>query len=287
VIRNYAALFVAVLMPCSAFAQDLGLDLTDDSATKKEPPKKEEPPKRETSSASKKKEEAAPQESEGLAQKPAEGQQAEREVILEDRVKAVQRKVYLKKSRFEVSPLVGISVNDPYYSKFTVSALAAYYLADTLALGVRGSWINVIPTDDVRTAKHVLQSRIFVSIPQWSVMADAVWSPIYGKVTIFNSILHFDAYILGGMGAVITETSNVQTCVGTACSSPGPYVAFDLGVGVKFVTKDYLAVNAALINTSYVDTPTGTTQGITQNVMTLSAGISFFFPFKSTGRESE
>ena len=56
---------------------------------------------------------------------------------------------------------------------------------------------------------------------------------------------------------------------------------------MRFVVKDFLAVNVALINTSYVDQPVGTTKGITQNMMTLNAGISLFIPFKSTYREAE
>ena len=44
------------------------------------------------------------------------------------------------------------------------------------------------------------QSRIFYSVPQWSAMGDVEWSPLYGKVAFFNSILHFDGYLLGGAG---------------------------------------------------------------------------------------
>jgi outer membrane beta-barrel protein len=276
VTRFPAALVLVVgLLPWRALAQqDLGLDLTDDSKKEKEQPatpKKEKPADKEPGSG------PAEEESKAAAPTVANEEQAEREVILEDRVKSVQKKVYLKKNRFEISPMVGLSVNDPYYSKLTVTGFAAYYLADTLALAARGSWIQVVKTDDVRTAQHAFSSEIYHSDPQWSVTGDLLWSPIYGKATIFNSILHFDAYLLGGMGAVDTLTSSLE----------GPHVAFDLGVGLKFVAKDYLAVNAALINTTYVDTPSGTSQGITQNLMTLNIGVSLFIPFKSTGRESE
>ena len=63
--------------------------------------------------------------------------------------------------------------------------------------------------------------------------------------------------------------------------------ALDLGAGVRFVAKDFLAVNVAIINTSYADQPLGTTKSSTQNLMTLNAGIPLFFPFSSTGREAE
>jgi len=139
--------------------------------------------------------------------------------------------------------------------------------------------MQVLPEDDVRIAKRTFQSRIFYSVPQWSAMGDAEWSPLYGKVAFLNSILHFDAYLLAGLGVVNTEVSSQE--------GRGLSPAADLGLGMRFVVSDFFAVNVALINTSYVDQPLGSSKGATQNLMTLNAGISIFFPLKSTGREAE
>lgn len=267
--------FAAVLAFTPAvFAQGMGLDLNDPGPESQETeegsdsseatPEEVPPPRQPTTSAD------APTRTPSLG---------EREITQEDRVKSVQNKVYLKKGRFELAPFVSFSVNDPYYSKFGAAIRGAYYLADTLALSLRGNFYQVLPTDDVRTAKRVFQSQIYYSEPQWSGMADVEWSPLYGKVAWYNSILHFDAYLLAGAGVVYTATS--------ALDGRGPNVAADLGVGARFVAMDYLAVNVALINTSYVDQPVGTTKSAMQNLMTVNAGISLFFPFKSTGRESE
>ncbi|NPC86367.1 outer membrane beta-barrel domain-containing protein, partial [Pyxidicoccus fallax] len=201
------------------------------------------------------------------------------DITQEDRVKSVQRKVYLKKGRFELTPLVSISVNDPFYSKFGASLRGAYYLADTLAIAARGTVMQVLPSDDVRTAKRTFNSKIYNSVPQWSAMGDVEWSPLYGKVAFLNSILHFDGYLLAGAGVVQTQTSSLP--------DRGLNPAADLGLGMRFVAKDYVAVNVALINTSYVDQPLGSSKGAIQNVMTLNAGISLFLPFKSTGRDAE
>jgi outer membrane beta-barrel protein len=201
----------------------------------------------------------------------------ERDVTVEDRVKSVQRKLYLKKSRFELSPSLSYAVNDPYYLKYGAALRGAWYLADNLAVAGRFALMDVQPNQDVRTAKRAFQSQIFYSVPQWAAMGDIEWSPIYGKLAIWNDILHLDAYLLGGLGVVTTETS----------AQVGPNPAADLGGGLRVVARDYLAVNAALINTYYVDAPRGTTRGNTQNIMTLNLGISVFFPFKSSGREGE
>lgn len=272
--RLQATLLTLCLWPAFALAQTdqgMGLDLSEDTnkpeeqktETPEAPPPAEPPPEAVATPAT-------PQ---------PELQVLPTDITNEDRVKSVQRKVYLKKGRFELTPLVSFSINDPYYSKFGASVRGAYYFADTLAISARGSVMQVLPSDDVRTAKRTFQSRIFHSVPEWSGMADVEWAPLYGKVAFLNSILHFDGYLLGGAGVVKTETSSLE---GRTLS-----VGADLGLGMRFVAKDFLAVNVALINTSYVDQPLGTSKGAVQNLMTINAGISLFFPLRSTGRESE
>ncbi|WP_224369287.1 outer membrane beta-barrel domain-containing protein [Hyalangium versicolor] len=252
----------------------MGLDLTGDDANKTEEQKPEDttetaPPAEPTPSAT-----TTP-----AAPAPAEPEVVPTDITQEDRVKSVQRKVYRKEGRFELTPLVSFSINDPYYSKLGASVRGAYYFADTLALSVRGSAMQVLPSDDVRTAKRAFQSKIYHSVPQWSVMGDVEWAPLYGKVAFLNSILHFDGYLLGGAGVVRTQTSALE---GRTVN-----IGADLGAGMRFVAKDFLAVNVALINTSYVDQPLGTSKGAVQNLMTINAGISLFFPLHSTGREGE
>lgn len=214
--------------------------------------------------------------------------EGERDVTVEDRVKSVQRKLYLKKHRFELAGFGTTAVNDPYFRKYGVTLRPAWYLADTLAVSLRLSAMRLDRTDDVPLAKRTFQSQMFFSVPQFGAVAGIEWSPIYGKVSIWNDILHFDSYLVGGIGAVITETSSSPVFLecGTSCPR-GPNPAADLGVGIRFVARDYLAVNAALINTTYVDIPTGTTKAATQNMLTLNAGVSIFYPFKSTAREAE
>jgi outer membrane beta-barrel protein len=280
-------LLALCLLSAPAFAQTdpgMGLDLTEDA---------------------KEKEEAKPQEADAAAPTtppaaaapaaPVASQDAEREITQDDRVKSVQRKVYLKKGRFELAPFLSVSVNDPYYTKYGGALRGAYYLSDSVALAARFSMMQVVGTDDVTSAKRTFGSRIFNSVPKWSAMGDVEWSPVYGKVAFFNSILHLDAYLLAGAGVVNTETSALPElgaevpAGGSAEDLPkrGPRLAGDLGVGARFVAKDFLAFNLALINTTYVDQPRGSTKGSTQNLMTLNAGISIFFPFSSTGREAE
>jgi outer membrane beta-barrel protein len=224
--------------------------------------------------------------------KPAPASEAqpldEADLTQDDLVKSIQRKVFLKAHRFELAPFIFVSVNDPYYSKWGISLRGTYFLADTLGISLHASWYQLVTTDNVNIAKENFQSRIYYSVPQWSALGDLEWSPIYGKATIFNSIFHFDLYLLAGLGLVWTETSATPVdSLQPNGPKRGPAFAGEVGVGMRFIVLDWLSVNLALIDTSYVDTPAGTTLGGIQNLFTINAGVSFFIPFKSTGRESE
>ena len=285
-----ASLVALVLSAGHAYAQAgfEGLDLTDDG--KKEDPKKAKEPEGLdlSSDAPKKTTVKAKDEPKKAVAKQDEGPAVERDVTQDDRVKSVQRKLYVKRGRFELAPSIVINVNDPYYTKFGGAIRAAFHLADNLAVSARFTLVQTLPTDDVLVAKKNLQAQIFHSVPIWSGMADFEWSPFYGKVSFLNSILHLDAYVVGGGGVVWAQTSAAINDDGTPdLARTGVKPAFDLGLGMRFVTKDFLAVNVALVNTTYVDVPTGSSKAVTQNMMMLQAGISIFFPFKSTFREAE
>lgn len=212
----------------------------------------------------------------------------EQSLVEDDRVKSIQRKVFLKTHRFELLPTIFVSVNDPYYSKWGGALRGSFFLSDTLAVAVHASIYDLLPTDDVRTAKANFQSRIFYSVPKWSVLGAVEWSPIYGKATIFNSIIHFDGFILAGLGALWSDTSSTPLDTkNPGGPTRGPNIAAEFGIGLRFMTTDWLSVNLALIDTSYVDQPAGTNKGAIQNILALNAGVSLFFPFRSTGRESE
>ena len=212
----------------------------------------------------------------------------EQSLVEDDRVKSIQRKVFLKTHRFELLPTIFVSINDPYYSKWGGALRGSFFLSDNLAVAVHASVYDLLPTDDVRLAKANFQSRIFYSVPKWSVLGAVEWSPIYGKATIFNSIIHFDGFIIAGLGALWSDTSSTPLDANNP-SGPtrGPHIAGEFGIGLRFMTTDWLAVNLALINTAYVDQPAGTNKGAIQNILALNAGVSLFIPFRSTGRESE
>lgn len=106
-IRYLAVASLVMLLPSGqgAFAQTLdeGLDLTTDAKTP-------EAKKKDGGSIASK---PAPAVEDKHVQKKDEGPAVERDVTQDDRVKSVQRKLYLKRGRFELAPISSSTSTTP------------------------------------------------------------------------------------------------------------------------------------------------------------------------------
>ena len=249
------------LWPTGAIAQGTdfkGLDLTDE-------PKKEEPKKEEDSALP-----LPPPEpvSPGAAAPKAEQKLDEVQIANEDRVKSVERKAFLKKMRFEIAPMGFVTINDAFYPKAGPGGRLAFWFADSVALAFRYSQYNILNNDNVRLAKRELQSKLPYVHPKHGFNVELIWSPIYGKVAVANSINTFDAYVVGGAGAFLTQTE----------STDGPQFSAHVGIGEKFHVLDWLALDLSLIDTLYADRPGGQAKSVLQNLVSLNLGVSIYLP---------
>jgi outer membrane beta-barrel protein len=197
---------------------------------------------------------------------------SEKDVALGDKVKAVQRKGFIKAHRFEVTPLFSSTLNDPYYLKVGGGLRVAYSFEDSFALAMRGTYFQPFRQNSVREGKLAFKSQLLSSQLYGLAMLDGVWSPIYGKSSFLNqNIIHFDLYLSAGFGLAWTATS-------LAPRNEGPHLAADLGGGLRFYPKEWLAFELGLNATLYPDQPSKSVPGTIQKVFVANLGFSFFFP---------
>jgi outer membrane beta-barrel protein len=256
-------LALAIAAPALVGAQEEpGLDLSA-------PPKPEEKPA-----------EAPPPEPAPAARPAAEKAEApkagaifgEHDVALGDRVKAVQRKGFLKRGRFELAPLLALSVNDAFYQKLGGGLRLAYSLQDSFALAGRFAYFTPLRTDNVRTGKLAFNSQLLTSQLYYGAMLDGVWSPVYGKASFLaDAIVHFDLYLAAGFGAVWTATS-------VSPRNEGAHPAAEVGGGVRFYPYEWMAFELGLMATFYPDQPVTSVPATIQSVFVANVGVSFFLP---------
>ncbi len=197
----------------------------------------------------------------------------EADVALGDRVKAVQRKGFLKRHRFELGVDVPATVNDAFYQKVGVGGRLAYHFEDSFALAVRGAKYWQLKTDHVREGQLAFSSQALNSQVYWLAMADGMWSPVYGKIAWLGSrIVHFDMYLLAGFGGVSTATS-------VAPRNEGLHIAADVGAGVRFYPTSWLALEGGVVATIFPDQPNIGVPSTIQKLVQAQLGLSIFFPF--------
>lgn len=291
-LRQTIAILLAALPVVGA---PQGIEGLDFSAPRKKqqaplppPPETEEelPPARTEERAEKKVEKKAEKKEEGQADLLA---LPEGDVALGDRVKAVQRKGFLKRGRFELAPLFAATVNDAFYQKIGGGLRAAYHLGDSFGVAARFTVYDLeaslgpldiklrpLRTDNIREGQLAFsRSQLLSSQPFRQAMLEGIWSPIYGKAAWLNrSIVHFDLYLTAGLGLVWSSTS--FSSVGK--EGLGPHVAADVGTGLRFYPLEWMAVEGGLLLTLYPDQPIETVPGKLQKILAANVGVAFFLP---------
>ncbi|BDG08688.1 outer membrane beta-barrel domain-containing protein [Anaeromyxobacter paludicola] len=200
------------------------------------------------------------------------GDTGERDAALEDRVKAVQRKGFLKRGRFELGLAAPGSLNDAFFQKVGVAGHLGYNLAESFALKLDGGYFWSVRTGNVRQGKLAFESQLLESQLRAKAMLDGVWSPIYGKGAWLGSrIVHFDLYLAAGVGAVWSATSGSPR-------NEGPHPAGDLGAGFRFYPSSWLSLDLGVDATLYPDQPSLTVPSTLQKLVTAQLGVTFFLP---------
>lgn len=270
--RTLASTAAALLLlgAAPAWAQDLGLDLRDEPAASAEetadgPENSDAAPARE-----------APASAEDYAKEldgriPRTDGDVESRVSRDDRVKAVQRKHFLKKGRLEVVPNFAISLNDAFFTKVGGGVAANYHLADSLALSFHYNKFGIAQSDNVRVAKRELRSLLLSSKLDWDAGVDFMWTPIYGKLAWFNTIVQYDLFLITGVGGAWSQTSGDPV-------GDGIHPAVDVGVGQRFALADWMAVQFWVKQLLYADRPQDRQISEIQKVLTMNVGLSFWLP---------
>jgi outer membrane beta-barrel protein len=263
-----ALLFCAV--PLAGLAQEMpGIDLSQPAKPAEKPAQEGELPPIDLS----KPQPQAPPAAEAKETEAKPGLPfSEKDVALGDKVKAVQRKGFIKAHRFEVAPQLSLSVNDPFYQKFGGGLRLAYSIQDSFAVAVRGTYFTPYRMNAVREGKLAYKSQLLSSQLYGLAMVNGIWSPVYGKASFLSkNIIHFDLFLSAGFGMVWSATS-------LAPRNEGPHVATDFGGGVRFYPKEWMAFELGMNATLYPDQPSKAVASTIQKVFVANVGFSFFFP---------
>ncbi len=144
-------------------------------------------------------------------------------VIKQEDVRVVQKLLYPKDGRAEFGLHLGIMPFDAYVTSPNVQLSFNQHLSDTLSVSVMAGGGYSFKTSVYKR----LESPAYGVAPYayrylGSALGGVEWAPVYAKMNVSNTIIHFDAYLAGRAG--VTLESSILPGGGTPIAptlSPG------------------------------------------------------------------
>ena len=221
---------------------------------------------------------------------------------LKEQIYAVQQIYALRVRRFELNPYWSITLNDQFVSHPAPGLALNYYITNVLAVGINGNYYRPFNADSDFNSQMRRAARVGVPLTEyhWSAALNFTYVPAYGKFAGFGDfIFHYDAYVVGGVGAISTRPIAVIDPDNRNFEYE-PKLAFNAGIGLRIFfnrwfaaileVRDYI-FNEKLENLRAVTTSCGNRRStdaeqdlwtdetrITNNVQA-QLGVSIFMPF--------
>ncbi|MFZ5889841.1 MAG: outer membrane beta-barrel domain-containing protein [Myxococcota bacterium] len=127
---------------------------------------------------------------------------------LKESIYAMQQIFALRVRRFELNPYWGFTFNDQFVSHPGPGLAINYYITNVLAIGVNGNYFGLFNIDSKFNAQVRRSARVAVPLTEynWGANLNFTYVPAYGKFAGFGDfIFHYDAYVVGGVGAIATR----------------------------------------------------------------------------------
>ncbi len=191
------------------------------------------------------------------------------DLTLQDRIKAVSRKTFLKAGRFELQPNVMMTVNDSFFRSFALSGRLAWHLNDSFALEIGGAYIppflvqKLDPVDQLREGLALINAD---NKPFALADVGLTFSPLYGKVALLgDSIINFDGFLSAGVGATFDNGVDLV------------HPTMNVGFGARVFLTRWLVIRGDVRD--YIYPQDKADVSTLQNLMFISLGVGFYFPF--------
>jgi outer membrane beta-barrel protein len=162
---------------------------------------------------------------------------------MHEQMYAVQQIYALRARRLEIQPYWAQTMNDQFVSHPGPGLALNYYITNVLAIGANFNWYQGLNADSKFNAATRRAVRVGVPLNeyQWSAALDFTYVPMYGKFAGFGDfIFHWDAYVVGGVGAISTRPIVVFDPRYRNFTFE-PKVAFNAGLGVRIFFNRWFA----------------------------------------------
>lgn len=224
-------------------------------------------------------------EAEAAARAADERAEAEREapnLDLDERIRPVSGRMFVKDGRHEISPTIGLSLGDAFFTKYLFGLRYAYHFGETWSVGLSGAYATSTPSGAVNRCDSSGQN---CEAPTKADLArtpgdlgfvgslDLSWAPLYGKISLLaQHVLHFDTYAIVGGGVVQSKMAPQ----GSPEVEEKILPALHVGVGQRYFVSRHATLRFEIRDVIYQTEAVGQPgEKDLQNQLLFTIGLSF------------
>ncbi|HWA76475.1 MAG TPA: outer membrane beta-barrel domain-containing protein [Polyangiaceae bacterium] len=215
---------------------------------------------------------------------------------LRENIYAMQQIFALRARRFELMPYWGFTFNDQFVGHPGPGLGLNYYITNVLAIGVNGNYFGLFNVDSKFNAQVRRSARVAVPLTEynWGANLNFTYVPAYGKFAGFGDfIFHYDAYVVGGVGAISTRPIPVIDPDNRNFEFDTK-IAFNAGIGLRIFFNRWFAADLEMRDYIFPDklesltineaNPTAKGDWYEKkarltNAVQAQVGVSIFLPF--------
>jgi len=187
-----------------------------------------------------------------------------------DRVRAIPRRPLLKSGRVELTPRMGISLNDPYYFHATAGGSLTFFPSEFWGIGIGGNYFYAaLQTQNLELVRQGMVANLAdYELPSTFGFLEFHWIPIYGKLSLFSrGIFHYETYLTLG-GGIHAQSTDLLRPAGVA--SVGQRLTLTEWCTFSVELRDFMY--AGQYKVYHEERPT------ISHYLVMSMGLSFFIP---------
>ena len=211
-----------------------------------------------------------------MAPGDASAQQVRRQ--FKDKIHVLQPKPVLSKGRFDISPHMGFSFNDPLYQSVRVGVNANYHISERLYVGALFDWYNFGNALGGITESYQATIDATSSTPDAPALnfaggLEVGLVPIFGKFSLFNSgIVYYDAAVT--LGAMYVDRRSIQL----PSISDGLPLGGTVSVVMHIFLSEWLSLNFEVRDTLFSVPLQGAAEASLSHIATATVGVGFYLP---------
>lgn len=191
---------------------------------------------------------------------------------------AIRRQLLHRSAKLELQPGVSAMFGNAYQIPLYGNLTVRYHLSNRVSVGadLNGSpWaLDRAIVRNLRDNDPQMNQIVEVADTPFVGSFQFTYSPIVGKLNMFNQIQYFDVHLIGGAGGAL-QSANYAALGGFKFGAV-------VGIGLRLFVRDSIALNVRFVDYLYSNAEayrqgTSVDSKFRQHYL-FTAGVSFFFP---------